>query len=512
MDDALEGPIPTLYLLMRLLNRLTSAEDGTMQFSGTDFSGQNIVVGGHVLHLQDICHFIETLVEEVRMDIRSQLFFGLDVVDADWSPGVIHEEPRNVTVGYSFLSDPHNAFIGHQQDLLRAILTHPLLRGRFHYLDENGRIRWKAGPCLAYMEVCHDVEMKLFVGSHTSVGEPARATEFATHLLSNVSGGSIRNVFVIFQHLCLMGTFNKSSHLTETDQAIIRVPHPEIGRLWIMYLAFVRPLIIVWQEYFRGRKAANRAKTHLFFGPHRPVCGSELSRSLSYHTDRLLNIKVSIRLWRHIATWFLNYHSVRSDSTASNLHALAKQSGHNPTTHALYAPDVRLPGGIAFHAVFQTMRVSGIWHDLLGISSTLLQDMSCNHVAGTVALRQVGETSYPCQSFPSTRAIAETVKNILLPEMVRIQTQTRANDLASLLDAIAYDLRTPPSHPLSQPVTHILHPSRLRDLRSFLKDDHATFRHPQQALATELIASKNPSLLLIGPTGTPIRVPRFITA
>jgi hypothetical protein len=50
-------------------------------------------------------------------------------------------------------------------------------------------------------------------------------------------------------------------------------------------------------------------------------------------------------------------------------------------------------------------------------------------------------------------------------------------------------------------ITHTSHPSRLRDLRAFLQDSKAAFKHPQQALATELIASKNPSILLIGPTG-----------
>src|SRR5215472_13722154 len=266
MDDDLEGPIPTMYLLMRPLNSFVSAEEATLQFTGTDFSGQDILVDGHVLHLCDIRRFVETLICEIRMDIRNRLFFGLDVVDVDWAPGIIHEEPRNVSVGYSCFNDPHNSFPNHQRDLLRVILTHPQIRGQFHFIDKDGCVRWKAGPCLAYLEACHDVEMKLFSGSHTSVGGPGRTTELAMHLLCNVSGGSIRNILVLFQYFCMMGTFNKSSHFTERDQTMIRVPHPEIGQLWIVYLTFVRPVVVLWQEYFHGQGASNRAKTHLFFG------------------------------------------------------------------------------------------------------------------------------------------------------------------------------------------------------------------------------------------------------
>jgi hypothetical protein len=47
----------------------------------------------------------------------------------------------------------------------------------------------------------------------------------------------------------------------------------------------------------------------------------------------------------------------------------------------------------------------------------------------------------------------------------------------------------------------MMHPSRLHDLCTFLKNDSALFKNPQQALALELISGKEPSLLVIGLTG-----------
>jgi hypothetical protein len=491
---------------MRFLNRFASAEEGTVRFTALDFSGDNIIANGQVLYLRDIRYFVETIIEEVKVLLKEKLFFGLDIFDLNWSPGVVHEQPRNRSVGYSCLQDPANSFHNRRFDLLRAMLTHPSLRGRFHFVNKDHKIIWMAGPCFSYMSACHDAEMLLFSGTQVSVGEPARGSEIASNLIGNVSGGTIRNVFVLFQYFCMMGTFNKTSHRTERDMNMMRVPHPEIGKLWVLYLTFVRPVVTIWQSYFNGPAAARRARDRLFFGPYRPVTSSELSRSLSFHTKRLLNIIIGISLWRHIATWFLNYHSVRFQAyhTLLGRSALASQSGHGEGMHAQYAADSRLPAGIDFHNFFETMRVSGVWHELIGFSPfsqpALLEAMAR-------VPSHIGKASHICMartqgySTPSTADVAEEVKRQILPDILQAISQSRANDLAHLLDNVGIVPQSPPSRALTQPVTHIMHPSRLHDLRTFLNDNSASFKDPQQALALELIRGREPSILLIGPTG-----------
>ena len=102
---------------------------------------------------------------------------------------------------------------------------------------------------------------------------------------------------------------------------------------------------------------------------------------------------------------------------------------------------------------------------------------------------------------PSTVDIIEGVKKMILPDVLQAISQSRANDCAHLLESAGVNLSSPPSQALRQPVTHSMHPSRLRDLRLFLNNDSASFKDPQQALALELIRAKEPSLLVIGPTG-----------
>jgi hypothetical protein len=81
LDDTREGPIPSLYLLLRYLNRFCFAEEGALRFTALDFTGSNVIVGGRVLYLQDVRRFVETIITEVKELLRGRLFFGLDIFD-----------------------------------------------------------------------------------------------------------------------------------------------------------------------------------------------------------------------------------------------------------------------------------------------------------------------------------------------------------------------------------------------------------------------------------------------
>lgn len=493
---------------MRPLNKFVSAEESMLEFTGVGFNGDNIIIDGKVLYLHNIRSCVNSLISEIKDHIKNELLFGIDIIDIDWSPDIIHEEPRNARVSYSAFDDPHNPFCASKDTVLRIILTDPRLRGRFHYVDERDHIIWKAGPCFAYMEIAHEVEMKLFSSTQMTVGEPGRGTEVASHLIRNAAGGSLRNVFIMFQFFVTMGTFNKTSHISDRDITMIRVPLPEIGRLWILYLTYIRPVLVAWQLYFNGPRAASRTKHCLFAGPYRAVTSSDLSRHLSMHTFKHLQIKIPISLWRHIVTWFLNHNCSRFQEylTLAGKSILAYQSGHGPKSHSLYAGDSRIPGGIDFHSFFQTMLASGVWHELLGFPPVLLDSMTQTRtrVTGSSVITDTAFDKGDVRTsiLADAKLIATEVAKAIIPDFHRMHAQTRANDLASFLHVLGLDLRTCSSLPFEKTPTHVAHPSRILALRQFLRDDKATFKHPQQALAVELMASGYSSVLLIAPTGT----------
>jgi hypothetical protein len=55
--------------------------------------------------------------------------------------------------------------------------------------------------------------------------------------------------------------------------------------------------------------------------------------------------------------------------------------------------------------------------------------------------------------------VTEEIKRKILPDVLQAITQSRANDFAYLLQNAGVNLSSPPSQALTQPVTHMIHPS-----------------------------------------------------
>ena len=75
--------------------------------------------------------------------------------------------------------------------------------------------------------------MTLVIVIFMTVGGVPWGTEFWSHLIRNVSGGSIHNVFVLLGLFILWGSYNKVSHAMHQDCSMACVPVIEAGRLWI---------------------------------------------------------------------------------------------------------------------------------------------------------------------------------------------------------------------------------------------------------------------------------------
>ena len=117
-----------MYLIMRSLNH-SSTEQGTFCLTSVEITSSS----------QEKCFPSEIsatwfkIIDEAKELLTVQLLFGLDTFNADWS-GVVHEEPRDGSMGDSYFRDATDAFHKHRFDLLQAILTHPSLHGRFHFV------------------------------------------------------------------------------------------------------------------------------------------------------------------------------------------------------------------------------------------------------------------------------------------------------------------------------------------------------------------------------------------
>lgn len=359
-----EGVIPTLYHLKRLLSSIYSAEQGVPVFNSIDRLGTNVLIRGFTLRLEAVKQACETLILEISKE-TDDLTFGLPGFDIpDDLP--IYDELRSREPHFGFLDHARNPFAAQSKDLLRAVITHPDIKGIFHIVDQQNQIVWLPGPCNRYIAKSIGTMGKIFTVLQFTGGAPGRLTEAAARLIRNIPGGSIRNVFVwCCKVLIEMGTFNKTSHATSRDETMIRASLIRVGRMVIRILVFIRPLLVEWQLYFRGANMAYNASHCLYMGHHRPTEPSDLSDHFVKLSERLLLFRLTPSDWRHITSFLMAENAVLFEHAQIQTTAGDFQIGHSGLMGSQhYAQDANVPADVDKSIFMATLRNSATWHIL----------------------------------------------------------------------------------------------------------------------------------------------------
>jgi hypothetical protein len=290
-----------MYHLHRGLASLSISSFATPAFNAPDRSGTSVQVGDKILRFAGLKDMVLRLDYEIGQDLM-KLTFGLGQCPF---PAHIFDSPRETKAGYSFIDDPSNPFAAESTRLLQAVLKEGITPNPYYLLDSKNKVVWLPGPCYEYINLSYDVMMKLFVVTHVTSGSPGRGTELASQLLRNVAGGSIRSLFFLFNIFLLMGTHNKTSHVSNEDKNIVRAPWQAITQHWLTMLVRVRPFVVTLVLYFQGMKHAYCVHHYIYYAVNRPANTSDLSKALAYHTHRLLGIRITLKQWRHIMSWFV---------------------------------------------------------------------------------------------------------------------------------------------------------------------------------------------------------------
>ncbi|KAF5345077.1 hypothetical protein D9756_011154 [Leucocoprinus leucothites] len=246
-NERSQAPLPYLYLLKRGLGSLDSAEQTTISFNAPDLSGTSVIIGDKTLSVSDIGALHRRAIEEIEQELDELTFHHPQF---QLPPDThIHDEPRERESGYSFLVDKRNGW-NKQPSLTQHILDTPDLFAKYAYTTQGKRVSWKPTCVATQLKRIFDLQEKLICNIILSYGEPARGSELASHLLANVGGGSIRNFFVLFGDIpVLRASYSKTTSTTDSDKPICRVPHLPIGRQFVRFLVYLRPLYIEWQDY-----------------------------------------------------------------------------------------------------------------------------------------------------------------------------------------------------------------------------------------------------------------------
>lgn len=487
--------MPTLYILKRGLTALDSADDNLVLFNAPDLTGTSAWLGDTLITVSGIGTAVRSLVSSIT-SIMDDLLFQAPQFQLPTTQ-VIHDEPRNRTPGYSFVTDPRNAWT-QKPSVLEYILTTPSVFSQFGYQDADGKVIWYPGKCHDYMHKIFQLQMKLLLAVLLSEGETWRGTELCASLFSNVAGGTIRNVFHLFGFLSFRGSYNKTSHYTGTDKTMVRVPLPAVGQLWVRFLAFLRPIFNEFQYVHRPYMANNAA--HFFLaGLYRPVTTSDISIALSKFSENIFKTKLSLGKARQLFVFLTSCNQNIFEAPSEETSAADDQAGHSgQTARKGYGYDSRLPDGLNLMMFMRTARVSGIWHVLIEHEPVLLSLLEAGNqnqariTSITTNLRRthpitITSSGVPAATPVAVRTLAEAVSDASTPVLIRRVSQLLATSYAQVVQQFSPNHSFGHTSTLPVLASHLTHPYLLTQLRRHFTemDPDVGFSNTSQALVTQ---------------------------
>ncbi|KAF5344444.1 hypothetical protein D9756_011280 [Leucocoprinus leucothites] len=343
-DESSETMLPYLYFLKRGIGGVDSAEESMLFFNSPDLSGTAVIIKDKTLSVSQIGDLHQRAILEIAEEIDKLTFYEPTFVITPETH--IHDDPHERASGYSFVVDRRNPW-NDQKTLIQHILETPELFSKYAYITPQGNVSWYPTQIATQMKKIFTLQEKIVCNVILSYGEPARGSELASHLLANVSGGSIRNFFVLFGLPVLRASWSKTTNMNDTDKPICRIPHLPIGHQLMRFLIHLRPLYLVWQEYLTPKMKFN-AQHYLFAGLHRPLTSCDLSDALLAYTTKELGIPLRIRVFRQFMSFITDCNRDAFNVAEANSTTMYEQFGHSAKMNLQhYTHDTRVPPGMS---------------------------------------------------------------------------------------------------------------------------------------------------------------------
>lgn len=504
-DEAHQAVLPQLYLYHRVFAGIYSADQHFYKFNAPDWNGDSLLIDDKLLRLEDIHDFVEKEIEDVSDEMDRLLFHRFRLSETR----DIHDDPSSRTGSWGFTDHAQNQWADHGT-VVRYILETPSLFAQFAYRNAKGHVIWKPSPCLSYSKAIFDLMMRIFVLVILTFGAPGRGTELLSWLFRNISAGSIRNVFLLFGHLILRGSYNKTASATHADKPIVRIPLPAVGALLVRMLAFLRPIYCEFQRVFHPYLYKD-AQHLLLPGFDRPLETRDISAALSDTFGKNWNIRMSLGRYRQAISFIFE---CNSELFCIELHTsgAAKQLGHTDQMNRTnYSGDERLPSGLNDSQFRENAVTSAKFHRLLGFDLQLLVDIQAGRGRQRMIMADIesiahghssvipGAASTMSHSF-SAIDIAEQLHRLLRPSI--------REDIAQGVATMAYTFNP---RPLPNEVVSSnqgpVHITLIKAFRTFLhilgvQESLATFSNSAQRDALVVMAQKQSHLVYVSGTGT----------
>ncbi|TDL13441.1 hypothetical protein BD410DRAFT_846951, partial [Rickenella mellea] len=514
LTDGMPTPFSTNCVYIRLVAGIVM---GGMGFGTIGWGPKNeyVTLDGEVLRISayktGVCDivdviekfFYERVLRGIRFkeleDVLNQM---LDPTDLDH---YLKDNPRNMSMGYSFLFEKENGFQKFEFALLEAFMN-PQNRSEdidFFTLNADGTVLWKHDAVLSWFTDDAHFNKLLASGIHLNVPGVSRGTEISNILLTNTLGGD-RGLHVINGLLTILVTYVKQQSMGHPIGFVTKHACHRLTYITVYWLVIARSLARHWAPEMFNEEEVETYTSHVFVLYGRVITSQQLSRSIHDLTAAHVGFGFGIAQHRQFLTAVL----MSEGYDLSKLAPMDEQADPKDVIHEMnnHSKNVgqRLYGG----------SLDG-FSKILAIAAARQEDTSRAHHEwlglGDRRGLQPGQTAYSFL-FGETQ-VATTAAKYIIGEMQAVHekstkaavTEAMVDFAPSMQHALVASLletreRAVSSEGSSSPLI-VVHSRRLLALRGVLGDPTATWKCVEQGQMAQLMFRRKEHGLVILPTG-----------
>lgn len=512
-EGQIPNPFNSLQEVMHIASAVVESSTAMPKITWKD-DNKTCVFNGHRFTVSDMQRLVEAELSSVEQVFRDEVLLGFPLDQLMPECEHIVDNLQMGAEGYSFLNDEANPFHGAKDNLAKAILNHPTLSAEFAHEGPDGQLVWHEDKVAHWRLAVHRVKVGLFLVLHITDGAPARGTEIVDTLHTN-TWTRLRNLFAMFDRVCVVGQYNKTTH-NSGDKIIPRAVHHRPLHVLLPLLVFVNPLEQTMVAAIEGEEAASLYKYYVFVSCKGKWSSPMVSDYLRTSTSRIFDVGIGLAEWRHVAISTMRHHLHEGMKLNPTTRALVMrsifdlQTGHTPDTASrVYALEfegmremdpqvlkqyiaVSGPSHFPF-ALLIPAQISLLWHIIMGLDPEpdsevthhdALEHAPPNQPALPFTLSQVVDAAQG-----KARGFADGL-------LINIQSL-----LDKAFDRMALNHTSRPLRPVEPPTTFDISYTLLHHLREYLQEPAAQFTSPHQARAIAAILNNRTSTLIVLPTG-----------
>ncbi|KAG5917013.1 hypothetical protein E4U61_003116 [Claviceps capensis] len=266
-----------------------------------------------LIHMDDIHRMMQQMIKEAEDLLWGSLMFKEGQNPRFVVPlAEIKDSLTDTKRGNSFFCRKDNGLAGKETEMLKDLVDS---KRRLQFLNKDGQWNW-AGV-RQYLENVRKFEDLLAPLGLMTAGGPARGDEFAG--LRRVNGiNHDRGIFVIDGKVVLATQSHKSLAPSVPPKVVPRFLPRRVDQLFVIYLAYVKPLCDRWQAEQLDYKDLETPSDFIFHDENGPWSSSKISTAMEEHTHRHMGIRITLPDWWHISIAISKKHVHQSDAAKAD--------------------------------------------------------------------------------------------------------------------------------------------------------------------------------------------------